>query len=120
LVTAWLIFLIIASLMSVGLTAYLMTYQTSTQQMLIPRNVVITMVVLQFVKVVSAVLLLNWMKLGYWIYVAACLGMAYLYYSNASFGFGGTRAIFALVGIVIMTMVLKIPRDEIPAWKHLR
>lgn len=81
------------------------------------------MAVLSVVNVVGAILLLNWKKVGYWLFVGSASACLAIMISFAIFG-GVTTTVLssmlgAVLGPVVIWAILQIKKDGVSCWKQL-
>lgn len=81
------------------------------------------MVILSVVNVVGAILLLNWKKVGYWLFVGSASACLAIMISFAVFGGVTTTVLSSMLGAVLAPVVLwailQIKKDGVSCWKQL-
>lgn len=109
-VTAYLIFMIVAN----SLTA--LYYLLSGNDLGIPNNLLMLLIILSFANGFFAVLLFQWKILGFWGFIISSIGALII---NINLGLGIGQSLIGLVGIAVLFAVLQIEKDHISAWKNL-
>ena len=137
-VTFWLWFMIIANIggiISQAIIAQYATWQYATEEKAqlffgVKHGMVdyytyaaYFMIVLSIVNVVGAIMLLNWKKIGYWLFVGSAAVCFAIMVSFAIIG-GFTTAVGlsmfgAIAGPVILWAILQIKKYDISCWKQL-
>ncbi len=81
------------------------------------------MVILSVVHVVGAILLLNWKKVGYWLFVGSASACLAIMIPFAVFGGVTTTVLSSMLGAVLAPVVLwailQIKKDGVSCWKQL-
>jgi len=115
-VTAWLIFMIIAN--SASSLLYLLASEIVVQNLpgSIPTSMILSLGILGVVNVISAVMLLNWRKIGFWAFIVTGLASMGI---NISIGLGVGQSIVGLFGIAVLFGILQIKKDEKSTWENL-
>ncbi|MFV0375839.1 MAG: hypothetical protein ACK5JD_00895 [Mangrovibacterium sp.] len=115
-VTAWLILMIIAN----SLTAILYLFFGNLLAQGLPETVshstLVILAILGLINVISSVLLLRWMKIGFWIFLFTSIAALVI---NLTMGLGVIQSFFGLVGIAILYGVLQIKENNVSAWTNL-
>lgn len=137
-VTFWLWLMIIANIG--GVISQVVTAQYATWQYATKENAelffyvkhgmvdyytfaVYFMIVLSIVNVVGAIMLLNWKKIGYWLFVgsaAVCFAIMVSFAIIGGFTIAVGLSMFgAIAGPVILWAILQIKKYDISCWKQL-
>ena len=115
-VTAWLIIIIIAnSIIAAGYT-FGSEFIAQNYPGGISNVALVLLAVFGIANIVSAIMLLKWKKIGFWGFVASCIGILAV---NLSIGISVSQSIWGLIGIAILYGVLQIKKDNVSAWTNL-
>ena len=115
-VTAWLILMIIAnSIVAVG---YLFGGEFVAKNFPggISNTVLVVLGILGVVNVVSAVMLFNWKKIGFWGFTISAIITLII---NLYIGVGIIQSVWGLAGIAILYVILQIKKDDVDTWTNL-
>lgn len=81
------------------------------------------MIALSLVNALGAILLLNWKKIGYWLFVgssAACFAIMVSFAIIGGFTIAVGASMFgAIAGPIILWAILQIKKNEVCCWKQL-
>jgi len=115
-VTAWLIFMIIIN--SLIALLYLFAGDLIGQSLPggISKSMQILLAILGVGNVISSILLLKWMKIGFWGFVVTSIAAVFV---NMSIGLGIAQSLLGLIGIAVLYGVFQIKKDDVTAWTNL-
>jgi hypothetical protein len=108
---AWLIFIIVGSIIGI-----LVTMLTDAGKRLDTWDIVIT-VLFGLINIVSAILLLNWKKIGYWLFVFSSV---FIFIFNFASGVPLTHSLAGLIGLCILTCLLFNKTNDGMSWNNLK
>lgn len=115
-VTAWLVFMIIAN----SLTAVLYLFAGEMIAQNLPggmsNSMLIILAILGVGNVIFSILLLKWMKIGFWGFLATSIAAVVV---NLSIGLGIVQSLLGLLGIAVLYGVLQIKQDNVSGWTNL-
>ena len=118
LVTAWLILILISC--SLSSLQYLFAGDYVQKNWpgpgVISNTTIILLAIGSIVGGISALLLLNWKKIGFWGYSTMCIAGMFI---NISAGLSPVLAISGLVSVALLYGILKIKKNNVSAWDNL-
>ena len=115
-VTAWLIFMIIANSLSAILYLFAGNMVAHNFPGEISNSTIIILALLSIGNVVFSIMLLKWMKIGFWGFLATSIGALII---NLSIGLGIVQSLFGLLGLGVLYGILQIKKDNESAWNNL-
>ena len=118
LVTAWLILILISC--SLSSLQYLFAGDYVQKNWpgpgVISNTTIILLAIGSIVGGISALLLLNWKKIGFWGFLITSISTLII---NLSIGIGIGQSLIGLLGIVILYGVFQIKKNNVSAWDNL-
>jgi len=115
-VTAWLVIMIIFN--SIATLIYF--FESDLILRNLPKYVTYTSLVLLgsfgIINVISAILLLKWIKLGFWGFIIS--GVC-VYAINVNNGMGVFQPLSGILGVLVLYGILQIKQKETSAWSNL-
>ncbi len=117
-VTAWLIFIIIASsIAALGYVAFIVNGDLiAAQGLSLPNELLAPLILISLLNVLFAIMLLRWKKWAFWGFgVTALITLGI----NIAIGISISNSVLGLLGVVLLYGVLQIKQDGISTWEHL-
>jgi len=117
-VTAWLIFIIIAS--SIAALAYVAIIVNGdlmeAQGVSFPNELLLPLILIALLNVIFAIMLMRWKKWAFWGFAVTALITLVI---NIAIGISISNSVLGLLGVVLLYGILQIKQDGISTWEHL-